>query len=162
MYCKNNPPKPLTHMAPAQYTRQLYDFGRDKDHNVIVVKGEKVNFDKISAAAAEGCDFRMIKETLRAGSVRLPKEVFENTPGKGAEYGVEDRPTSLIEVADVSKKARVSKHDAQQLLDGMPEDLHNGMTLEQFSKFVDEGYLDKYLKLQESKKKLNGGDNNAE
>lgn len=161
MYCKNNPPKPLTHMAPAQYTRQLYDFGRDKDHNVIVVKGEKVNFDKMSAAAAEGCDFRMIKETLRAGSVRLPKEVFENTPGKGAEYGVEDRPTSLIEVADVSKKAGVSKAEAQKLLDGMPQDLSNGMTLEQFSKFVDEGYLDKYLKLQETKNNLNGGNNDA-
>lgn len=152
MFSKLNPPKYVNHMAAAQVTRQLYDFGRDKEGKLIIVKSGKQCFDEMAAAAAAGCDFKAIHQALRSGSVRLSKDVFEQTPGKGEIYGdATQDPHSLIEADNIVKQKAAAVMESFAKL---PEDLRAGMTVSQYLKFVENGGLQGYVKSHEPKQEV--------
>ena len=151
MFNRYNPPGRTTYLKPECAEQVTYDFTYDKDHNLIVEKTGTINYDKLTAAAAEGCDFTNVVQSLRAGAVSISKGVAGSTPGKGVVYGVENEPTSIIDADRINKAKAKAARDAFAKL---PEDLKGGMTLNQFAQAVDSGYLDKYIKMKETLAKV--------
>jgi len=135
-----NPPTVKSTMAPAKVVREVYDFSRDENHNLIVVKSGTKNFDEMAAVAAEGCDFRTIHEALRSGNISLSRAAFENPTGK--RYGdTTGEPTDLVDLDQTYKKMAAEILESYEKL---PADLRGNMTISQFSEFVKNGGIKGY------------------
>lgn len=155
MYSKTNPPKYTSHMRAPQEVRDIYDFGRLPDHTLTIVKNGKRNFNEMAAAAADGCDFKAIHDTLRQGNVRLSRSALENTVPKGAEYrDTTNDPASILEADQKIKAAAAAVMESYEKL---PSDLRGNMSVSQFAEAVKSGYLERYADFVAKKE----GNNNA-
>lgn len=148
MYSKLNPPTPLNHMAHSKLVRKVLDFGRNPDHTLCIVDAGTRNFNEMAQAAADGCDFKAIHDTLRSGSVRLSRDALDTLP-KGAEYRDTTKdPASIIEADNKIKAAAAQVMEAYGKL---PADLRQNMTVSQYVKAMENpNFLKGYVNMKEA------------
>ena len=149
MYSKLNPPTPLNHMAKTKELRKVLDFGRNPDHTLTIVESGKQNFNEMAQAAADGCDFKVIHETLRSGSVRLSRKDIETAIPKGAEYrDTTADPTSIIEA---DNKVKAAAAEVMEAYSKLPADLRQNMTVAQYVKAMENpNFLKGYVNMKEA------------
>lgn len=149
MYTRNNPPHVPYRLDYSKQTFAVMDFGRDDQGNLINVEVDKINFAELANAAAEGCDIVRIRQLLKGQPVT--RGMLE-TQAPAGNYGTVDTDTTLL---DAVHQVDAQVTEAKTLYAKLPEDLRNGMTLDQFANILDTNptYLETYIAIKAAQAK---------